>query len=110
MLDDFEALVVMPVAVAAAEEGGKKRRAPKPAARPVREEKGALDGVRDWKDVVKRIRELRSEGAKVPQIAEALQLSYVLVNQVMLQSYQMTVDTLALFERQESQRLGLEAG
>jgi hypothetical protein len=41
----------------------------------------------------------------VPQIAEALQLSYVLVNQVMLQSYQMTVDTLALFERQEQLRV-----
>jgi hypothetical protein len=95
----------MPAAVEAAEEGGKKRRTPKPAARPVREEKGALDGVRDWKDVVKRIREMRSEGAKVPEIAEALQLSYVLVNQVMLQSYQMTVDTLALFERQEQLRV-----
>jgi hypothetical protein len=29
----------------------------------------------------------------------------VLVNQVMLQSYKMTVDTVALFERQEQQRV-----
>jgi len=62
-------------------------------------------GVRDWKDVAKRIRELKGEGQVVPQIAEALQLSYVLVNQVMLQSYKMTVDTVALFERQEQQRV-----
>lgn len=61
--------------------------------------------MRDWKDVVKRIRELKGEGQVVPQIAEALQLSYVLVNQVMLQSYKMTVDTVALFERQEQQRV-----
>ena len=62
-------------------------------------------GVRDWKDVAKRIRELKGEGQVVPQIAETLQLSYVLVNQVMLQSYKMTVDTVALFERQEQQRV-----
>ena len=62
-------------------------------------------GVRDCKDVVKRIRELKGQGQVVPQIAEALQLSYVLVNQVMLQSYKMTVDTVALFERQEQQRV-----
>lgn len=62
-------------------------------------------GVRDWKDVVKKIRELQGDGQIVPQIAEALQLSYVLVNQVMLQSYKMTVDTVALFERQEQQRV-----
>ena len=62
-------------------------------------------GVRDWKDVAKRIRELKGQGQVVPQIAETLQLSYVLVNQVMLQSYKMTVDTVALFERQEQQRV-----
>lgn len=80
------------------------RKTPVPVA--VLQEAGVQEaGVRDWKDVAKRIRELKGEGQVVPQIAETLQLSYVLVNQVMLQSYKMTVDTVALFERQEQQRV-----
>jgi hypothetical protein len=68
----------------------------------------APSGVREWKDVVPQIRELKEAGATVPEIAEKLQLSYVLVNQVMLQSYKMTIDTIGVFERQEKMRLGLD--
>ena len=66
------------------------------------------NGVREWKDVVPQIRELKEAGATVPEIAEKLQLSYVLVNQVMLQSYKMSIDTIGVFERQEKMRLGLD--
>jgi len=44
----------------------------------------------------------------VPEIAERLELSYVLVNQVMLQSYKMSVDTIGVFERQEQARISAE--
>jgi hypothetical protein len=66
------------------------------------------DGVRNWQDVVPQIRQLKEAGATVPEIADKLQLSYVLVNQVMLQSYKMSVDTIGVFERQEKIRLGIE--
>lgn len=79
-----------------------RKKAPKVAV----EEKGA-GGVRNWQDVVPKIREMKDAGATVPEIAEKLELSYVLVNQVMLQSYKMSVDTIGVFERQERMRLGL---
>lgn len=79
-----------------------RKKTPKPAV----EENGA-DGVRKWEDVVPKIREMKEAGATVPEIAEKLELSYVLVNQVMLQSYKMSVDTIGVFERQERIRLGL---
>ena len=63
---------------------------------------------RKWEDVVPLIREMKDAGATVPEIAEKLELSYVLVNQVMLQSYKMSVDTIGVFERQEKMRLGIE--
>ena len=63
---------------------------------------------RKWEDVVPLIREMKDAGATVPEIAEKLELSYVLVNQVMLQSYKMSVDTIRVFERQEKMRLGIE--
>ena len=59
---------------------------------------------RKWEDVVPQIQQLKEAGVTVPEIAEQLQLSYVLVNQVMVQSYKMTVDTIGLFERQEAAR------
>lgn len=65
-------------------------------------------GVRKWEDVVPLIREMKDAGASVPEIAEKLELSYVLVNQVMLQSYKMTVDTVGLFDRQEQQRVAAQ--
>jgi hypothetical protein len=82
--------------------------------KPVRSRKSAKaetatsGGVRDWQDVVKDIRRLKDEGLTVPVIADQLELSYTLVNQVMLQSYKMSVDTVAVFERQERMRLGLD--
>lgn len=63
---------------------------------------------RRWDDVVPKIREMKDAGATVPQIAEELQLNYVLVNQVIQQSYKMSVDTIGVFERQEKMRLGIE--
>lgn len=66
----------------------------------------AKAGPRKWEDVVPQIKALRDEGVTVPEIAERLEISYVLVNQVITQSYKMTVDTIGMFERQEQQRLG----
>jgi hypothetical protein len=80
-----------------------RKRAAKSATEPP-----ASEGIRDWQVLVPEIRRMKEEGATVPDIAEALELSYVLVNQVMLQSYKMTVDTVGLFERQERMRLGLD--
>ena len=69
----------------------------------------ATGGGRDWQGVVADIKRLRDEGLTVPAIADQLELSYTLVNQVMLQSYKMSVDTIAVFERQERRRLGIDA-
>lgn len=73
------------------------------------EPQAATAGVRDWKGVVADIKRLKDEGHTVPVIADRLDLSYTLVNQVMLQSYKMSVDTIAVFERQERRRLGFDA-
>jgi len=64
-----------------------------------------VGGVRKWEDVVPLVREMKEAGVSVPEIAEKLELSYVLVNQVMLQSYKMTVDTIGVFDRQEQMRV-----
>lgn len=87
-----------------------------PAAKPARKKAvkvqeqpaSAEGGLRKWEDVVPQIREMKDAGASVPEIADKLQLSYVLVNQVMLQSYKMTVDTVGVFERQEQQRVAAQ--
>lgn len=84
-----------------------------PDAKPVRKKSSKAaeapnNAPRKWEDVVPQIREMKDAGATVPEIAEKLQLSYVLVNQVMLQSYKMSVDTIGVFERQEKMRLGIE--
>lgn len=63
---------------------------------------------RKWVEVVKEIQALREAGANVPEICEKLEVSYVLVNQVMLQSYKMAIDSEQVFERQEKLRLGIE--
>jgi hypothetical protein len=63
---------------------------------------------RVWADVAEGIQKLREAGANVPEICEKLEVSYVLVNQVFLQSYKMAIDTAQVFERQEKVRLGLE--
>lgn len=84
-----------------------------PEAKPLRKKSAKAadssdNSPRNWEDVVPQIRELKEAGVTVPEIAEKLQLSYVLVNQVMVQSYKMSVDTLGVFERQEKMRLGIE--
>jgi hypothetical protein len=64
---------------------------------------------RKWADVTKEIRALREKGATVPDICEQLQVSYVLVNQHILQSYKMAIDSEQVFQRQEEIRLQAEA-
>lgn len=64
--------------------------------------------VRELSALVPKMRELRDEGKTVPEICDALDLSYHVVNQVMTQSYKMSMDTVEVFERQERLRLGLE--
>jgi len=64
---------------------------------------------RKWADVAKEIQALREKGANVPEICEKLSVSYVLVNQLILQSYKMAIDSEAVFQRQEEIRLQAEA-
>ena len=64
--------------------------------------------VRNWSDVAAEIQKLRGEGVTVPDIADQLQVNYVLVNQCVLQSYKMLIDSVQVFKRQEEKRLGLE--
>lgn len=80
--------------------------------KPVRTRKAAkaeaaptAGGVREWQEVVGEIKRLKDEGLTVPAIADQLDVSYTLVNQVILQSYKMSVDTVAVFERQERKRV-----
>jgi hypothetical protein len=64
--------------------------------------------VRNWSDVAAEIQKLRGEGVTVPDIADQLQVNYVLVNQCVLQSYKMLIDSVQVFKRQEEKRLGLD--
>jgi len=64
--------------------------------------------VREWSDVAAEIQKLRQEGVPVPEIADQLQVSYVLVNQCVLQSYKMLIDSVQVFEQQEQKRLDPE--
>ena len=64
--------------------------------------------VRKLSDVAAEIQKLRGEGVNVPDIAEQLKVSYVLVNQCVLQSYKMLIDSVQVFERQEGKRLNPE--
>jgi len=64
---------------------------------------------RKWADVAKEIQAMREKGANVPEICEKLSVSYVLVNQLILQSYKMAIDSEQVFQRQEEMRLQAEA-
>ena len=64
--------------------------------------------VRNWSDVAAEIQKLRQDGVTVPDIADQLQVNYVLVNQCVLQSYKMLIDSVQVFKRQEEKRLGLD--
>ena len=63
---------------------------------------------RPLSEVVPEIQRLRNEGLTVPQICDQLDVTYHVVNQVITQSYKMSMDTAAVFERQERMRLGLD--
>ena len=95
-------------------ESAEQQQTPTPEAKTTRKkaaktaDPAPAEAPRKWEDVVPKIREMKDVGATVPEIAEKLQLRYVLVNQVMLQSYKMSVDTIGVFERQEKMRLGIE--
>jgi hypothetical protein len=58
-------------------------------------------------DMAKEVRKLRDEGLPVPVIADKLEMSYQVVNQLVLRSYKMVSNTVEVFEKQEKKRLGL---
>jgi hypothetical protein len=62
---------------------------------------------RKWEDVMPQIQELVSQGMSYQEAGDSLEVSYVLVNQLALQSYKSSIHTEELFEIQEKQRLGL---
>jgi hypothetical protein len=64
--------------------------------------------VRNWSDVAAEIQKLRQDGVSVPEIADQLQVNYVLVNQCVLQSYKMLIDSVQVFKGQEEKRLNPE--
>jgi hypothetical protein len=61
--------------------------------------------VREWSDVAAEIQKLRQAGVSVTEIADQLQVNYVLVNQCVLQSYKMLIDSVQVFKGQEQKRL-----
>jgi hypothetical protein len=63
--------------------------------------------VREWGDVAAEIQKLRQDGVNVPDIASQLQVNEVLVNQCVLQSYKMVIDSVQVFKAQEEKRLEL---
>ena len=72
----------------------------------------ALPGkeVRKLEDVALEVRRLREEeGLDIAAIGQQLQVSYDVMNQLILQSYKMAIDSEAVFQRQEEIRLQAEA-
>ena len=66
--------------------------------------------VRQLEPVALEIRRLREqEGLNITEIGEKLQVSYDVMNQLILQSYKMAIDTEQVFNRQEEMRLQAEA-
>ena len=64
--------------------------------------------VREWPVVAKEIKALQEAGTNGMEICDKLQVSYVLVNQAILQSYKMVIDSVEGFKRQEKMRLGID--
>lgn len=62
---------------------------------------------RKWEDVMPQIQQLVSQGMTYQDAGDALEVSYVLVNQLAVQSYKSSVHTEELFEVQEKKRLEL---
>ena len=66
------------------------------------------DEVRQLEPVALEIRRLREqEGLNIAEIGEKLQVSYDVMNQLILQSYKSVMNTPVVFEAQEKIRLGL---
>jgi ribosome-binding protein aMBF1 (putative translation factor) len=66
------------------------------------------DKVRKLEDVALEIRRLREEdGLNITEIGEKLQVSYDVINQLILQSYKSVMNTPVVFEVQEQIRLGI---
>jgi predicted DNA-binding protein (UPF0251 family) len=66
------------------------------------------DKVRQLEPVALEIRRLREqEGLNITEIGEKLQVSYDVMNQLILQSYKSVMNTPVVFEAQEKIRLGL---
>ena len=64
--------------------------------------------MRQLEPVALEIRRLREqEGLNITEIGEKLQVSYDVMNQLILQSYKSVMNTPAVFEAQEKIRLGL---
>lgn len=64
--------------------------------------------VRQLADVAFEIRRLRfEEGLTTGEIQEKLQVSMEIINQLLLQSYKMTMNTFEVMENQEKIRLGV---
>ena len=64
--------------------------------------------VRQLEPVALEIRRLREqEGLNIMEIGEKLQVSYDVMNQLILQSYKSVMNTPAVFEAQEKIRLGI---
>ena len=71
----------------------------------------ALPGkeVRKLEDVALEVRRLREEeGLDLQQIGQKLEVSYDVLNQLILHSYKSTMNTPVVFEAQENLRLGQE--
>jgi predicted DNA-binding protein (UPF0251 family) len=71
----------------------------------------ALPGkeVRKLEDVALEVRRLREEEKlDLQEIGQKLQVSYDVLNQLILQSYKSTMNTPVVFEVQEKLRLGIE--
>ena len=65
--------------------------------------------VRQLEPVALEIRRLREEdGLNITAIGEKLQVSYDVINQLILQSYKSVMNTPVVFEAQEKIRLGLD--
>jgi transposase len=62
---------------------------------------------RKWEDVMPQIQKLVTNGMSYQHAADALDVSYVLVNQLAVQSYKSSIHTEELFDVQEKKRLGL---
>ena len=93
----------MPIRKSLDAEGSVKPAAPKA--------KPATPGnaVRKLEDVALEVRRLREEeGLDLQQIGEKLEVSYDVLNQLILQSYKSTMNTPVVFEVQEKLRLGFD--